>query len=756
MAEVWLATDLSLDRRVALKWLKPSLAADPVVAERFRREAVAVARLTHPNIVAVHDVFAEGTRQAVVMQLVDGKSLRQLLDVQTRLSPELTIHIGTCVAAALDAAHRAGFVHRDVKPGNILVTPDGRVLLTDFGIAKGLDGGDDLTSDNVMMGTAKYLSPEQVRGRKLDGRADLYSLGLVLYECLAGRVPFIGETDADTALARLQRDPTDLARLRPTLSRGLVDLIHRLLARNPNRRPASGADLRAELLRLAGETSAPVGRLDDGRRLPGQPPLRRPPRRLDPASAQARGRALAARAIAGEVTPPRPPARYADEPPERTPTAGPGVRGRPARDMQTRFAPSFVVICLLLAIGIVVSLVLWATIRPDDPGRRRRPPSRPSRPPPPWRRRVRPPASQAIEIATLASFDPGVDGGNGEENESLVNDVRADGDPSTNWTTECYSDKYMGKAGVGVVATLSGPASGTVSFDVGSAPYIVDVFATADEQIPAQIDHWGASLKRLVGSSPASHEVTIPSTARHVLVLFREAGRSSIVPTQRLLSRRCSASSPSPPAVDQPPTMRAATADDRTLVAAAQAGDRQALDTLLRRHYDRVHAVCRRIAGSSRDADDAAQEAMISIVRGLPRFDGRSAFSTWTYRIATNAALDELRKRGRRPALHVDGEAGDSRHDVVDPLAHRRVDGVVDRLAIDEALDELPEEFRARRRAARSVRLRLRRDRRHPRRSRRHGEVAHRPRAFPACRPAREPLPIRRASKRHSPERSDR
>ncbi|HET9546958.1 MAG TPA: serine/threonine-protein kinase [Desertimonas sp.] len=529
MAEVWLATDLTLDRRVALKWLKPSLAADPVVAERFRREAIAVARLTHPNIVAVHDVFAEGGRQAVVMQLVDGKSLRQLLDVQTRLSPELTIHIGTCVAAALDAAHRAGFVHRDVKPGNILVTPDGRVLLTDFGIAKGLDGGDDLTSDNVMMGTAKYLSPEQVRGRRLDGRADLYSLGLVLYECLAGRVPFIGESDADTALARLQRDPTDLARLRPTLSRGLVDLIHRLLARNPNRRPASGADLRAELLRLAGEPPATLDHFEATRRLPGQPPMRRTARRIDPADAQARGRALAAKAIAGEVTPPGP-TRVADQPHERTPAGGPRIRGRPARDLQTRFAPSFVVICLLLAIGIVVALVLWATIRPDDPDTTTTTVAAAAG------AAVTTTAagagvataarSSTIQISNVTSYDPPVGGGNGEENEPLVDDARSDGDPATNWITECYSGEYMGKAGVGLVITLSAPASGTVSFEVGSAPYVVDVFATAGEQIPAQVDRWGERVERLTGNSPAPHTVPIPTAARHVLVLFQQAARS--------------------------------------------------------------------------------------------------------------------------------------------------------------------------------------------------------------------------------------
>jgi RNA polymerase sigma-70 factor (ECF subfamily) len=135
--------------------------------------------------------------------------------------------------------------------------------------------------------------------------------------------------------------------------------------------------------------------------------------------------------------------------------------------------------------------------------------------------------------------------------------------------------------------------------------------------------------------------------------------------------------------------------DDSDLVAAAQRGDRDALDRLLRRHYDRIHAVCRRIAGSTRDADDAAQEALIRIVRAIDRFDGRASFSTWSYRIATNAALDELRKRSRRPQLHVVGD--DDRGpaaDLADDLAQRRVEGVVDRITIDAALADLPEEFR--------------------------------------------------------------
>jgi serine/threonine-protein kinase len=518
---VWLATDISLDRKVALKWLKPSLATDAVVAERFRREAIAVAGLTHPNIVAVHDVFEDSGRQAVVMQLVDGKSLRQLLDVQTRLSPELTIHIGTCVAAALDAAHRAGFVHRDVKPGNILVTADGRVLLTDFGIAKGLDtSGDDLTSDNVMMGTAKYLSPEQVRGRRLDGRADLYSLGLVLYECLAGRVPFLGETDADTALARLQRDPTDLGRLRPTLPRGLVNLIHRLLSRDPAHRPGTGAELRSELTRVAAEAPPDL--------TPAAPPPGPVPSPVGPYTRAPGGRARDTGrqravpppmhgAIPGEATPPtgpRSPSRSLDH----TPDAGPHLRGSPARGLQSRTGPPLVIVAALLVVGLVVALVLCATLGPAEESGTESPASAPIETTPVSG------GGPADAVAALAAYDPA---GDGDENDDLAGAAAADGDPDTAWQTVCYSSEFMApKPGVGLVASLDSVLTGTLSFDVLTAPFQVDVFTTGADEIPVAIEDWGEPLTPTpqFGDEPGAVSLDIATPARHVLMLFRELG----------------------------------------------------------------------------------------------------------------------------------------------------------------------------------------------------------------------------------------
>src|SRR3954466_12779695 len=367
MAEVWLATDMSLSRQVAVKVLKSTLAADPVVAERFRREVITVARLSHPNIVAVHDTIDYDGRQAVVMQLVNGKSLRQLLDEQKRLGPELTMHIGSCVASALDAAHGAGLVHRDVKPGNILITPDGRVLLTDFGIAKGLGvTGDDLTSANVMMGTAKYLSPEQVRGKKLDGRADLYSLGLVLYECLAGRVPFLGETDTDTALARLNRDPPDLARLRPTLPYGLAELIHRLLARRPMDRFATGSDLRVALTRIATRADAP--------NTAAPPPEGSPTRRSTAEPPVVPGEPLE---TIGGYKPvsrsgrPVGPAQRAD----RTPTSTTRPRLQPNRTFEQRRGPSLILVSGLLLAAVILGGFMWVTLRTDSPDSSFHPPS---------------------------------------------------------------------------------------------------------------------------------------------------------------------------------------------------------------------------------------------------------------------------------------------------------------------------------------------------------------------------------------------
>ena len=198
----------------------------------------------------MYDAIEDNGRQAVIMEFVDGESLRERLDREKTLSINSVLSIGYSVCSALEAAHKQGLIHRDVKPGNILINTSKRVMLTDFGIAKALDGDEDLTSENIMMGTAKYLSPEQVRGDSLDARADLYSLGLVMYECLAGKVPFVGKNDTDTALARLHRDATDIAQHRPDVAPDVARIINRLIAREPKDRFADAAQAGSAIRRV--------------------------------------------------------------------------------------------------------------------------------------------------------------------------------------------------------------------------------------------------------------------------------------------------------------------------------------------------------------------------------------------------------------------------------------------------------------------------------------------------------------------------
>ena len=504
MAEVWLATDLSLSRQVAVKVLKPALAADPIVAERFRREAIAVAQLSHPNIVAVYDAIEDGGRQAVVMQLVNGKSLRQLLDEQKRLSPDLTMHIGACVASALDAAHAAHLVHRDVKPGNILITPDGRVLLTDFGIAKGLGSpDDDLTSANIMMGTAKYLSPEQVRGRKLDGRADLYSLGLVLYECLAGRVPFLGESDADTALARLNRDPTDLTRLRPTLPYGLAPLIHRLLARRPDDRYATGNEVRAELTRVA----AAAVDTTTGMTPPGGVGT---PARGTPVVAGTPPAAVGGYQPVRNGRPAGVPVRV-----DRTPPNTSRPRQQPNRKLQQRAGPSLILVGGLLLLAFIVGLVLFATLRDDNPAG--------FTPPVTTATALTPTSVASASILAVSTYDP--EGSDPTENDDQVGRA-IDGDSNTAWHTLCYSDRFLGgaKQGVGLVADLGADATGTFTALIASAPYQVKIFVAPDGAIPGSFDGWGAPLDSFAADTAGNVGITIATPARYVLVSFNELG----------------------------------------------------------------------------------------------------------------------------------------------------------------------------------------------------------------------------------------
>ena len=258
MGDVWEATDEVLERSVAVKVLRPTTAGDPVFARRFRDEALYTANLSHPNIAAVYDYGEDNDVAFLVMELVPGEPLSHLVQREGALDADRVRSIMAQAALALDAAHDAGVVHRDVKPANILLTPEGTVKLTDFGIARALDGsGQTLTGEIV--GTPHYLSPEQALGEAATGASDLYALGVVAHELLTGRRPFDKVTPVATALAQVNDPPPPLPDEVPAELRGLIE---RCLAKSPTDRPRSAREL-AELLgvpRDPATVAVPTGR----------------------------------------------------------------------------------------------------------------------------------------------------------------------------------------------------------------------------------------------------------------------------------------------------------------------------------------------------------------------------------------------------------------------------------------------------------------------------------------------------------------
>jgi serine/threonine-protein kinase len=476
MAQVWQGTDDVLRRQVAVKLLHPHLAADATFVARFRQEAVAAARLAHPGIVSIYDTCSEDGIEAIVMELVVGRTLRQRLDDPTPIDPWQAAGLTAQVAEALDAAHRAGLVHRDIKPANVLLSGDGRVKVADFGIAKAVAEA-DLTQPGLMVGTAKYLAPEQVRGEAVDPRTDLYSLGVVLYEMLCGRPPFVADTDAATALARLQRDPLRPRQVRASVPKALEEVVCRAMAREPKDRYDSAADFRAALL-AAGAASSPDADLTATT--------------LSPAPAR-------------PATPPPPP-------------GAPGFASPPAATTTFReterswLVPTAIVVLVAVALGIAGLLLgrsgaggIFDGVRDviDGPGA----------------------TPEAVTIATAAAFDPVDLGGDGKENDDRVGNA-IDGDPQTAWRTEGYNNRDITllKEGVGLVLTLDATTTlDSLELESPTNDWHIVVYV-ADDPAPS-LDGWGDPVATSDGLPSGSNTIELDGAeGRAVLIWIVDRG----------------------------------------------------------------------------------------------------------------------------------------------------------------------------------------------------------------------------------------
>ncbi|HEX2194800.1 MAG TPA: protein kinase [Candidatus Limnocylindria bacterium] len=279
MATVYRARDRNLDREVAVKLIRAELGANPDFAARFSDEARRMARFSHRNIVGVHDYGVDGEAQFIVMELVRGRSLAHLIAQHGRLEPRRVAEIAVDVAAALQAAHRFGIVHRDVKPGNILITADGEAKLADLGIAQAADEAGHTTTGQTL-GSVDYFSPEQARGEPAGPQTDIYALGVVMYEMLTGRRPFVGDSAAAIALNRLVSAPPDPRKVVPGLPSALADIVLRAMAPDLGRRYKTARGLRTALERwLAGapQPATSVLPAEEDTERPAPPPAPIPP-----------------------------------------------------------------------------------------------------------------------------------------------------------------------------------------------------------------------------------------------------------------------------------------------------------------------------------------------------------------------------------------------------------------------------------------------------------------------------------------------
>ncbi len=464
MAEVWEATDHTLGRTVAVKILHAHLARDAAFLRRFRREAINAARLQHPTIVAIYDAVSYDGLEAIVMERIEGRTLRSVLDEHSRLPARDVIDLGRQIAQALSVAHAAGVIHRDIKPSNIMLCEDRRIRVTDFGIAKA--GEDtDLTRTGSLLGTAKYLSPEQVLGDEVDDRSDLYGLGVVLFEALAGTPPFDEGNDYATAQARVVNPAPRLSQFRPDLPASLDALVARLLEQDPADRPDSALELSGLLSSITIVSEELGGGASNG----------------DVTTIDLRHRANGDAADStGEIAPePKRRARgrkvTTATPPDSTVLAAPAASPLGNATLDHLDAPAaegdedpvkrgfslpigkFLLLAIVLGtLGLVAALLDGYRSDPGDAGI------------------INPGANtddqsgDSVSLTPVQDFGPPVIAGgqavdplgDNTENDDMAGKA-IDGDPDTAWVTETYSKPGFSsvKAGVGYLLTLTDPSA---------------------------------------------------------------------------------------------------------------------------------------------------------------------------------------------------------------------------------------------------------------------------------------------------------
>jgi eukaryotic-like serine/threonine-protein kinase len=518
---VWSADDDLLDRPVAVKLLHPELERDASAVARFRREATAAAALTHPNAVIVYDIGEDEGREFLVMEYVDGVTLSELL-ADGQLAPDDVATIGVSVARALGAAHRRGLVHRDVKPGNVLINREGVAKVVDFGIATALgDAQARLTVPGMVVGTSAYLAPEQLAGEAVDARADVYSLGLVLHECLTGQPVFSGGTAVEVATRRLTGEVPAPSELAAGIPEELDLAIRRATRREPEHRfedAAAFAEATAPL--LPAEASARLARLVASRIGPAEPTRPRTSSVEDPTLASPA--AMPAPQHAGTR------ASTASGPDESATTAIPRTSSSaPAAAARTSTLPATAEVDdaedapprrsrwqgpLPWMLGLVVLALFTVAILdviqgdPEDGDGEQ----------------------QGDELATLAvqdggDFDPF---GDGEHPQDVDNAF--DGNPDTTWQTQRYNSANLGglKPGVGMWVDLGEPST-VARIDLALQPEGAELAVYAANDAPPtgvgsgwEPGEWGTRIAEASSAASAESFELDEVEARYVLLWF--------------------------------------------------------------------------------------------------------------------------------------------------------------------------------------------------------------------------------------------